>query len=126
MATASEQSKAISNALAELYKGRSQSIGLGGDDPAFSTIENRLVYDELLRRATQDYSGAADAATAVSVEQVHEVVAVLREHGLASRTRYELYGNMASEYSSESDYYADRATFLTSILDKETIVPYLE
>ena len=126
MATASEQSKAISSALSQFYKSKSSSIGLDGSDPVFSTLEEKLVYDELLRRATQDYSGSADASTAVAVEQVHEALAALREQEMASRSRSDLYSNMIAEYYKESNYYSDRATFLTSVLDQETRVPYLE
>lgn len=126
MTTASEQSQAISSAMSAFYKAKSSSIAAGGVDPLFSGVEESLVFDELLRRSTQDYTGSADPSTAAAVEQTHEAVAALRENEMASRSRSDLYSNMASEYSEESLYYQDRAKFLTALLNQEARVPYLE
>lgn len=126
MTTASEQSVSISLAMADFYKQKSLSISAAGIDPLFKDSETLLTYDELLRRATQDYTGTADPATAAAVEQAHEAVAALREYEMSTRTRLDLYSNMAAEYSEEALYYEDRSKFLTSLLNQETRVPYLE
>lgn len=126
MTTASQQSTAVSQLLSDFYKGRSLAILDQGTDPQFSDYANTVEYDELVRRAAQDYTGSADPATAAAVEQAHEAIAALREYEMSTRTRLDLYANMASEYSSEGEYHADRAKFMTSLLDSSTRVPYLE
>jgi hypothetical protein len=126
MTTATEQSTSISSTLGQFYKEKSVSISTNGADPSFASIQAGLDYDELLRRSSEDDMGSADPTTAAAVEQVHEAVAAMREYEMSSRTRLDLYTNMASEYTTESEYYYDRATFLTSLLNATNRVPYLE
>lgn len=126
MATATDQSTSVSSTLGQFYKDKSSAIANSGSDPSFTGIQAGLDYDELLRRATEDDMGGADPTTAAAVEQVHEAVAAIREYEMSTRTRLDLYSNMVSEYSTESEYHYDRAAFLTSLLSATTRVPYLE
>ena len=125
MSTLTDQSLAISNTLSAFYKQRSSYLQGSGDDPSLSDYYETLSYDELLRRSSLDYTGAADASTAAAVEQTHEAVASVRENEIASKSRLDIYSDMVSEYGNESLYHADRAKFLTSLLSRESRVPYL-
>lgn len=125
MSTLTEQSLAISNGLSAFYKQRASYIHGGGSDISIADYYDSLSYDELLQRASLDYTGAADSSTAAAVEQTHEAVANIRENDIASKSRLDIYSDMASEYYAESLYHADRAKFLTSLLSRESRVPYL-
>ena len=125
MTTASQQSRDISTSLGTFYQAKSSSVSATGADPSTTDLVSSLRYEELLRRSSQDYTGAADPSTAAAVEQAHEAAAVIREVDLCNKSRADLYGDVSSEYSTEAAYHNDRATFLTSLLNQETRVPYL-
>lgn len=120
------QLKANNEVLSAYFKALAQYLRAGGSHPSLDSVVDSIDYSELLRRATQDANGTADAATAAAVEEVHVAVATLREISMASRTKNELYLAMSSEDDMLSEYHLDKAKFHSSLLEGSSRVPYLQ
>lgn len=73
--------------------------------PSASTYFSDLDYSELFSIAAQTQRGSPNYANGALVETIHHVVAIQRELGLGSLTKYEHYQNGQSDGNTEADYY---------------------
>lgn len=111
-------------ALSEFYSAAAGYISSPSTPPEFSAFLDRLEYDELLRRARQDYNGTAGISTAIAVEEIHNNVAHVREYAMGRKGKAEIYLSITAEYNQSADYHKDRAILYAGMLSGQVRVPY--
>lgn len=84
--------------------------------PDFQTVIDTLDYSELHRLTFVRVNDAASYENGAAIENVHQMVALIREFGMASKRKTDYYRDSASEANRESDFYANMKVFWVSML----------
>lgn len=111
------QAQDANNAFAEFFAGVYQFLANGGSCPEFSDFLERMDYSELLRIAVSGQTGSPSYPGAAAVENVHQIVAVLREYGLRTKGKNQYYEDGQSDVLNESNFYATMKIHWVSMLN---------
>jgi hypothetical protein len=84
--------------------------------PEFSDLVDSLDYSELLRMTTSRVSDAASFENGAAIENVHLMVAIVREYNLRSKSKLDYYNDAQSDYLSESTYYSAAKVFWVNMI----------
>lgn len=84
--------------------------------PKFQTVVDGLDYSELHRMTYARTNDAASYENGAAIENVHQMVSLIREFDMASKRKTDYYVDGASEANRESDFYANMKVFWVSML----------
>lgn len=84
--------------------------------PEFQPVIDSLDYSELHRMTFIRTSDSASYENGAAIENVHQMVSLIREFDMASKRKTDYYRDAASEANRESDYYSNMKVFWVSML----------
>ena len=84
--------------------------------PVFQEVVDKLDYSELHRMTFVRTNDAASYENGAAIENVHQMVAIIREFDMASKRKVDYYVDAGAEANRESDYYANMKVFWSSML----------
>ena len=84
--------------------------------PEFRDIVESLDYSELHRMTFVRSGDAASHENGAAIENVHQMAALTREYGMASKTKSDYYTDGAAEADRESVFYSNMKVFWVSML----------
>lgn len=95
----------LSEYFNEIYRFLNDTSGLLAM-PDFKDYVESLDYSELHRMSSIRVKDASSYENGATLENIHNMVSILREFNLRSKGKIEYYGDGASDAQKESDYYA--------------------
>ena len=113
------QAEAANDGLASYYNDLSKYlVDTTGTvlPPEFQDVVDKLDFSELHRMTFSKTNDAASYENGAAVENVHQMVAVIREFDMASKRKTDYYTDGGSEANRESDYYSNMKVFWVSML----------
>lgn len=114
------QAENSNQALAEFFNALSKHLADpegAALPPEFRDILDKLDYSELHRTTFVRANDAASYENGAAIENVHQMAALLREYGMASKRKSDYYREGASEADRESIYYSNMKVFWVSMLN---------
>lgn len=85
--------------------------------PDFQDFVESLQYTELHRMAATRASDASSYENGAAIENIHHMVAIIREFGLRRKGKLAYYSDGATEALKESNYYASSKVFWVNMLN---------
>ncbi len=84
--------------------------------PEFIKIIEKLDYSELHRMTFVRSNDAASYENGAAIENVHQMVALIREYSMANKRKTDIYVDAGSESNRESEFYSNMKVFWSSML----------
>jgi hypothetical protein len=85
--------------------------------PDVETFINSLDYSELHRLTSIRATDASSYENGAAIENIHQMVAVIREYSLRRKSKNDYYVDGASEALTESNFYSTSKVFWVNMLN---------
>src|SRR4051812_16101235 len=79
--------------------------------PEFQNVIDKLDYSEIHRMTFVRTNDAASYENGAAIENVHQMVSLIREFDMVNKRKTDYYRDGGSEANKESDYYSNMKVF---------------